>query len=57
MKVEKADQTWECHECGKTSDDCIWIWLANLCQHVVSLCPNCLKKLKKSLKKVKVVLA
>ena len=49
MEIEKADQIWECHECGIAYDNCTWIHLKNLCQHMVSLCPGCLEKLKKLL--------
>jgi len=45
MDLEKYEDTkWECHECGNMKK-CYLIWFTKLCQHFVSLCPECLEKL------------
>lgn len=49
MKIERSDEKWECHECGKIKRVLVWIHLKNLCQHSVSLCPKCFEILRREL--------
>lgn len=52
MKIELYEEDWECHSCGIIGNPRYLIHLDHLCQHAVSLCKVCFKRLVEIVSKV-----
>ena len=49
IEIRIEENKWECHACGKIGKGFKQIWLAFLCQHFISLCPECEVEFKQTL--------
>lgn len=46
-------EPWDCYVCGRHDVLVHKIYMRNLCQHMITLCPSCMRDFKKAIAEVK----